>query len=359
VDANASAVAWGAWRSFLAVAATAGVLAAAARRSLPPKVAGWALVAVVAIDLWSVERLYWRFSPRASELYASDGVIEYLKRVPQPGRVVPLAVEPLTGGVRDPYFGAVGDGRADGLMVHGIRSAVGYHGNELGRYDELTGWDRDWPQRLGNPNLWRLTNLKYLYTNTATPPLDGMRLVAGPVRNVVGNMAYLYEFPGDNPVAWVAPIAVKAPDESVLATVLDSRFDVRRAALFDTAAAVPTQPVPPALPDPLDVAVRVTRWEPGRIALALDRPAPAGAVLVVSENYYPGWRATADGKPVPVGRADYVLTGVALPAGARRVELTFTSPRYETGKVITLLAVALATLALAGGVVLARRRRPE
>jgi hypothetical protein len=241
--------------------------------------------------------------------------------------------------------------------VHGVRSAVGYHGNELGRYDELTGWDRDWPQRLGNPNLWRLINLKYLYTNTATPPLDGMRLVAGPVRNVVGNMAYLYEFPGDNSAAWVAPIAVKAPDESVLATVLDPRFDVRRAALFDTAATVPAQPVPQALPDPTNITVRVTRWVPGHIALTLDQPAPDGASLVVSENYYPGWRATADGKPVPVGRADYVLTGVALPTGARQVELTFTSPRYELGKAITLAAVALATLALAGGVVLGRRPR--
>ena len=138
--------------------------------------------------------------------------------------------------------------------------------------------------------------------------------------------------------------------------LLDPRFDVRRAALFDTAAAVPTQPVPPALPEPLDVGVRVDRWEPGRIAVALDRPAPAGATLVVSENYYPGWSATVDGKPAAIGRADYVLTGVALPAGARTVELTFHGARYDTGKTITLVAIAISLLWLAAGTVRERLR---
>jgi hypothetical protein len=131
---------------------------------------------------------------------------------------------------------------------------------------------------------------------------------------------------------------------------------VRQAALFDTAAAVTTQPVPKGLPAPLDLRVRATKWEPGRISLALDKPAPANAALVVSENYYPGWSATVDGRPAAVGRADYVLIGVGLPAGARTVELSFSSPRYEQGKVVTLLSLAAATLSLLAGVVLGRRR---
>jgi hypothetical protein len=355
VQANAGALTLGAWRSLLAVAATAGVLLALGRGALAPRAAGWALAAIVAVDLWSVARHYWRFSPPAAELYAADPVIDYLRRLPEPGRVLPLAVEPLAGARRDPFLGW-GDGKATGLMVHGVRSVAGYHGNELGRYDELTGWETpDYLARLANPNVRRLVNLRYLYTNTATPPAEGMRRVAGPARNAGGTTVYLYEFPEDNPAAWVAPLAVKAPDDQVLATVLDPRFDVRRAALFDTASAVPTHAVPEALPAPSDVTVRVRQWAPGRISLALDRPAPAGAALVVSENYYPGWSATADGRPARVGRVDYVLTGVALPAGARAVELTFASPRYEAGKAITLAALALATLALAAGVVVDRR----
>ena len=357
VDQNRPFVTLGAWRAFAAVAAVCAVAWLASRGRLRPPVVGALLAAVVAVDLWSVLRHYWTFSAPAAQLYASDPVIEYLRRVPQPGRVVPLAVEPLTGsGFRDPYLGG-GDGRADGLMIHRIRSVVGYHGNELGNYDALSGWGTDWPRQLGNPNFWRLTNLRYLYTNTAQAPIEGMQRVAGPVRNVAGHMIYLYRFPGDNPLAWVTPIAVAAPDDNVLATVLDPRFDVARAALFDTAAAVPTQPVPPQLPAPLDLTVTVSSYAPGRIALTLDRPAPAGATLVVAENYYPGWQATVDGRAAPVGRVDYTLIGVPLPAGARQVALTFTSPRYERGRLLTLLAVGASVAAALGGLVLERRAR--
>ena len=82
-----------------------------------------------------------------------------------------------------------------------------------------------------------------------------------------------------------------------------------------------------------------------------------GAALVVSENYYPGWSATVDGKPVPTGRADFTLIGVVLPAGARQVELTFDSPRYHTGKTITLACLLLSVLAAGVGLVMERRRR--
>ncbi len=358
VDANASALIVGAWRSLLAVAAAAGVLFAIGRGALTARRGGFALAAVVVLDLWSVERLYWQFSEPASQLYRSDAAVDYLNRLPQPARVVGLALQQPTGERPDPYLGGSGVGQGTGFMVHRIRSVVGYHGNELGRYRQLTGWNADWPSRIANPNLRRLTNLRFLYVNAPEPPLPGMRLVAGPATNAAGNMAYLYEFDEDNPLAWVAPVAIKAPDENVLATVLDPRFDVRRAALFDTAAPVAVQPTPPSSLPPLsDVRVRATRYEPGHITLALDRPAPAGSTLIVSENFYPGWEATADGRPAPVGRAQYVLIGVGLPAGARSVELRFRSATYERGKVITIASILLASLALLGGIIVSRRRR--
>jgi hypothetical protein len=142
----------------------------------------------------------------------------------------------------------------------------------------------------------------------------------------------------------------------VLTTVRDPRFDVQLAALFDTSAKVQGQQIK-TLPPPSGVAARTTRYEPGHIALELNRPAPSGAALVVSENYYPGWRARVDGKPATVDRADFVLMGVPLPAGARRVELDFDSAPYETGKTVTLLALAIALVAAAAGLLLDRRAR--
>ena len=323
-----------------------------------------ALATIIVVDLWSIERLYWRFSPPAGVLYRSDPLIEYLKRAPQPGRVIPVALQPLTSGMRDPFLGGQGEGKGTGLMVHGVRSIVGYHVNELGRYEELIGWPPEvyseaggWPQRITNPNLRRLTNARYLYTNAAESPFPDARLVAGPATNAAGNIVYLYELAEDNPAAWVTPIAIAASDESVIATVLDPRFDVRRAALFDTATAVPVQPVPEALPPASNVAARVTQYDPGRISIALDRPAPAGSALIVSENYYPGWEATVDGRAAPVGRAQYVLIGVGLPAGARAVELRFRSKAFERGRSLTLAALAAALLLLMGGLAVSWRRR--
>jgi len=91
--------------------------------------------------------------------------------------------------------------------------------------------------------------------------------------------------------------------------------------------------------------------------MTLDQPSPAGAALVASENYYPGWKATANGRPARIGRADYSLIGVELPTGTRTVELTFDSAPYHTGKMVTLVALALAALWWATGTFAERRSR--
>lgn len=90
--------------------------------------------------------------------------------------------------------------------------------------------------------------------------------------------------------------------------------------------------------------------------MALSAPAPVGAALVVSENYYPGWVATVDGKPATVGTADVSLIGVVLPEGARTVELRFENRPYEVGKRITLIALGIALVMWALGLFAGRRR---
>jgi len=90
--------------------------------------------------------------------------------------------------------------------------------------------------------------------------------------------------------------------------------------------------------------------------VTLDAPAPQGSALVVSENYYPGWSATVDGKAAPIGRADYTLIGIALPTGGREVELSFHEAPYENGKVLTLFALGLSALVIVAGLVADGRR---
>jgi hypothetical protein len=100
----------------------------------------------------------------------------------------------------------------------------------------------------------------------------------------------------------------------------------------------------------------VTRYDPGRIDIQLDKPPPAGAALVVSENFFPGWRAAADGRDANVARANFNLIAVVLPAGARNVQLRFRDSAYETGKTVTLIALALAIAAAVVGLAVNRRR---
>ncbi|MDB4871107.1 MAG: Protein of unknown function, rane YfhO [Gemmatimonadales bacterium] len=350
VRANSGALMAGAWRSFAFVALAAALGLATLRGRVTARAAAWGLAALMTIDLWSVERLYWMFSPPAKVIYASDPIVDMLKSEPQPVRVIALALDQPS--VPDPFL------TGDALMTHRIRNVCGYHGNQIGRYNDLTGGSscRANPQQLFNPNVLQLTNTKYLLTNIPQIPfLPNFSLAKGPVRNASGDVVYLYRLSGTNPYSWLTPVAVKAPDDQVLATVLNPRFDVTRAALFDTSAKVQTSAAVQTLPAALSVTTSVSHYEPGKVLIDLSAPAPAGASLVVSENYYPGWKATVDGKAAPIGRADFTFIGVELPAGARSVRLDFTSPSYERGKVITWIAILFGFLMLGTG--LWRERR--
>ena len=303
-----------------------------------------------AADLISVARQYWKFSPPAAITYGSDPAIDYVTAQPTPGRVIAAPLSPEMAS-HDPFL------NGDALMAHQIRLTLGYHGNELRRYQQLVGKERGYANLFENPNVLALTNSRYLYTNAPVPSLT--RLV-GPAQNAAGTTVYLYQMPGENPAAWVTPISIKAGDDAALATLLDPRFDPRRATIFDTAAAIPsarTDVQDLRLPDTLSLAVRVSTYEPGRIVLQLEGEVPAGAALVVSENYYPGWRATVDGVSAPIGRADYTLIGVELPAGGRVLELAFHDPAQGKGKAITLVSLGAAGAAMLLGLVLPVRRR--
>lgn len=49
----------------------------------------------------------------------------------------------------------------------------------------------------------------------------------------------------------------------------------------------------------------------------------ARQLLVVSDTWYPGWRATVDGNEVPVHRTNYMFRGVFVPAGEHTVRFDF------------------------------------
>jgi hypothetical protein len=359
IASNNAAIVIGAWRAFLVIGFSALVLWLLDRRRIDRRVAGFALVGLVALDLFSVEKQYWLFSPRASKLYATDAALDYVRRQPEPGRVL---AEPLTQlNVSDVML------TYDGPMVQGIRLVTGYHGNEIGRFQHLCGGTpgtRCDPRILFSPAFWRHENVRYLYTNADTaavrqifaplnlPPLTKL---VGPVPDAAGTPVYLYRLPGDNPAAWLATTFVKASEDQAYEAVLNPQFDPTRIAILDTSSKLSAQQIK-APPAPTTTPVRVTKYAPGAMQLQIAQSPPAGTALIVSENYSPGWTAVVDGRSALIDRAEYNLIGVQLPANAKTIELLFDDPAYERGKIITLVALLAAVALLAYGVVSMSRR---
>jgi len=343
IDVNAADVKVGALRSLLFVALTCGAILLLAKGKIAPRIAGWALVALVVVDLWSIERLYWEFSAPAKTLYATDTSIEFLKKIDQPMRVLALPIRDFPMATNDPNL------NGDGYMVHGVRVVDGYHGNELGRYDAFLQDDM-----ISNPTVWTLLNTEFMLVNTDSVAIPGMRRVVGPITDAAGTKVTLYQLPGEHPFAWVAPVMIKYPDAAVIEAFHAQNFPVHSVAIFDTSSHVEAAKVS-SLPAPLTSTTHVDLYEPGHIKLTLSNPAPKGSALVVSENYYPGWHATVDGTPATAERTDLTLIGIALPEGARKVELIFSSDTYKEGKAITLAAIALAVLALLAGLFMPAR----
>lgn len=358
---NSGAAILGAWRSFAVVLVGAGLLWAFVNDRLNATMVAISLAALLTIDLWSIERLYWIFSPRAATLYATDPALEAIKTAQrgrgQVGRVLALAAGPGL----EPYDPAF---RGDALWSHDLRVVKGYHGNELGMYRRLVELDSG--NIIMSPQFWRHENVRFIYTGVDEQAMAGLDSnlhlgapfvrLAGPVRNAAGSMVYAYQIPRDNPAAWVATAMAKAPEVQALATVVDSRFDPARVAIVDSSATqIQTSPIA-TLPDPATTRATVTSMTPGAYDITLDQPAITGQALVVSENYFPGWAATADGTSAAVARTNYNLIGIALPAGARSIQLRFDDVAYEKGKVVTLIAVAFSLVLWGIGLAVDRRR---
>lgn len=103
---------------------------------------------------------------------------------------------------------------------------------------------------------------------------------------------------------------------------------------------------------PLMPAV-ITRYSPNEIELAATAGQPG--YLLLSEVFYPGWRAWVDEVEQPVWRADYLFRAVALEAGAHRIRLEYDPLSFRLG--LGLAAAGL--LALLGLLLFGRQQRRE
>ena len=329
-----SSITIGAVTSALALALVAAIVWAGIRQRLRP--GHWAilLALVVGADLWINARPFWTYSTEDKTLYRPDQIIERIKAAPgkEPGRVLDL------GGT---YPGDV-------LMAFDVPQLLGVHGMELRYFDEVMGGRNEW-RNLGNLHLWEMFAVRWVIAPAAAQGLDsipGFARVLSNTTTSAGRQAQLFERRTPVPYALVVPAAVSLDSASIVAAVADPRMAYDRIVLLDVRAGA-TAPIT-QMPPPSPARASVEHWEPGRMTIALD-PAPAAAgYLLVSENWYPDWRATVDGTPAKLLRGNWTLITVPIPAGAKRIELAFVSTPYRLGKVLTFLSLLVALAAVAG-----------
>ena len=133
---------------------------------------------------------------------------------------------------------------------------------------------------------------------------------------------------------------------------VESDGEAREAVLnpsFDpSASAVVEGPLPPDIaaltqtPPAGYTEVDAIEHTPQRVSIDVQAAQPG--LLVLSDQYWPGWQATIDGAPVPIVHANYVVRGVYLPAGKHQVVFAFHPLSFYLGLGITLAAVAFVVL---------------
>ncbi len=354
VIGNAPALQAGSMRLLLVIIVGAAAVWAVQHRKLAGGMAAAALVFVVGGDNWTILREFGSWAPPASQIYVADGITATMTQTPLPYR----DYDPASEAPSPFYQYAVYQG--SNLMVWGVPQVFGYHGMESRFFDELFGGKNSWTNQL-SPTLLKLYAAQYATFNTAvdTAGLPGFHLAKGPVAmpSQVGRAAasgYLYQ--RDSTVKWVrvVPAAAKVPASQVVPTVISPQFPLNSWVLFDDTTSVQASSSAQGAPAPATVAAQLTSWKPGDMTVNLSGSDSRTTFLLVSENWYPDWHATVDGKAETPLRGDEALLTVPLPPGSHQVHLWYDVASYHTGMWVSLLALLVALAAAGAGI---RQRR--
>jgi len=303
-------------RSLIVVALGCGILLLVLRRKLDAAIGIGLVAVVVAVDMFTVGKRYLdheSFVPRRLATGAPIAMTDADRQI--------LADTAMNYRVMDlPRFNS-----ADPSYYH--KAVGGYHAAKLTRYQDLI--DR----HLGNfvngepsqadMNVLNMLNARYIVDFEGRPLYND---------EAFGN-AWLvdtlnYVTDADNEMAALSVINPRR------VAVADKKFAA------DLGNAVPTAP---------GDTIYETTYAPNR--LTYHATTRAGGVAVFSEVYFPwGWHATVDGKDTPIGRVDYVLRAIRLPAGSHTVEMWFDPQSLHTTDIWARVAVILIYISLAAAI---------
>lgn len=287
---------------------------------------------LLALDLL----LYFRFTQYAvshsQELKVNSQVIDLLKRDREPYRIMPI----LTGA-------QYGVGRVRGVLapnanlLYGLASVEGWNPFMSKRYATFfknfqTQYDTDPALIMGGAEGdfdYRMTdflNVKYFLAPPKMKLKRRMQVLAqDPYYQLLANPSYI-------PRAFlVREFRVLKEDERILAYLKSRKM------AFDQMVVLEEQPAPfprmRAVGSAQD-AIQIQTYGPHNVRIWVRATRPA--FLVLSETYYPGWKATIDGNDTQILRANYAFRAVQVPAGEHVIDFLYQPASFRWGLVTSI-----------------------
>ena len=175
----------------------------------------------------------------------------------------------------------------------------------------------------------------------ASSQADGvfMPLQPPPFERVLSSDIKLYRFAYERGRAYLAADAIILPDtwagrEAALESLREGDGDVIHGA-----------PTLPANKLTQPGALRFTAYSDTDIRLTVE--APSDAWLILSDAWYPGWRASVNGAASPIYRANVMLRAIRVPGGESEVVMTFEPDMWRAALIMGVTAWTLWMLAYA------------
>jgi hypothetical protein len=155
------------------------------------------------------------------------------------------------------------------------------------------------------------------------------------------------------PAAYLVPaygIEVISEDERQLERMKDPGFEARWQVVLP---GLPKDFVPPSSSLPVITTPSIQWTARDMNSFEMDVNASGSSVLVVSQTYYPGWKAYVDDETVPIIRANYAFPSILVSSGPHHVRFSFEPWTFKLGLALTAL-----TLVILGFMVFGAAHRP-
>jgi hypothetical protein len=272
----------------------------------------WLMALTLGLIWLNLFAVNWQFNlaePAAGGPFPETGLVDFLKAQPGTFRISSAGMLP---------------GGSSAGIVYELEDITG---NTPLRLEAFAQFE----DKVGSWRRWQMLNVQYVVSDR---DLDG----PGLERVYEEGEVKIYRVGDPLPRAWAVYDAETASDQEAIVLLNSEGFHPLEAAVLADDSAPAILPRGTGLGGP----VQVIESGPGRLVLGV---APSGdGLLVVSQPFYPGWRATVDGEPVPIYRANYLLQGVQVQAGSRRVELNYRPSSLPAIVSLTMLVACVVGL---------------